>query len=650
MKVKNSKVFVGDFETTVYAGQQDTEVWASAVVELNKNYVLIHHSIEETYEYLTQQNCNVTIYYHNLKFDGAFWLDLLIRKLKYNQAYTIENGNYKTIKWVKDHEMKNNSFKYLVADNGMFYMITIKHGGHYITIKDSYKLLPFSLERIGESFKTKHRKLDMKYEGFRYAGCEITQEEQDYIRNDVLVIKEALEIMYAQGHKKLTIGSCCLHEFRQIMKYDWDLLFPNLKEYEIDEQTYGSPNADSYIRKSYKGGWCYVNPKYQSKVIKGGVTLDVNSLYPSVMSDPNNYYPVGLPHFWVGDRPMRTYGYDDTGTYVGEVYYFIRIKVKFRIKKGYLPFIQVKNSYLYAKNEALTTSNYIDKEGKEHEYLIDENGNKNPCLITLTLSKTDYELFLKHYDVEYMTVMDGCWFNQENTWIFSKYIEKYKKIKMESTGAVRELAKLFLNNLYGKLSTADNSSFKVAYLDEETEAVKYFTVPQFDKKVVYIPCGSAVTSYARRFTIKSAQENYDRFIYADTDSIHCKGTIDDIKNVTIHDTEFNCWKHESTWDIGYFTRQKTYIEHTESGYDIKCAGMPQRCKKLFEHSLSGRYTKEITPELQEELNELSPEAQEFVKKKRTLKDFDIGLKIPDKLIPRRIKGGIVLEKTTFEMR
>ena len=648
MKVrKNDKILVGDFETTVYKGQTKTEVWASALVELNSEDVYVCSSIQETFDYLTQLDCNVLVYYHNLKFDGAFWLDYLIRILKYEQAYT-QDGDYKTIDWVKDYQMKNNSIKYLIADNGMFYSITIKHNNHYINIRDSYKLLPYSAERIANSFNTKHKKLSIDYTGERYAGWNITDEEKEYIKNDVLIIKEALEIMYAQGHTKLTIGSCCLSEFRKgFDKEEYDSLFPNLKEIKLDKEIFGSDNADSYIRKAYKGGWCYVNPKYQSKVINNGCTLDVNSLYPSVMSDPNNLYPVGRPRFWVGDRPLRTYNFDElTGKPLpadAEVYYFIRIKVKFKIKKNYLPFIQVKNSFLYAKNEALTTSNYIDKDGREHEYLLDKDGNRVPCLITLTLTKTDYELFLKHYDIEYLDVLDGCYFGTDTaTNLFYNYISKYKEIKMNSKNAVRESAKLFLNNLYGKLSTADTSSFKVAYVDEETNAIKFFTVPQHNKRVVYIPCGSAVTSYARRFTINAAQENYERFIYADTDSIHCVGNINDIKGVTIHPTEFNCWAHESDWDIGYFTRQKTYIEHTEKGYDIKCAGMPKRCKDLFERSLTG--------DLARDDEDLDDKVREFLSKKRTLKDFDIGLKIPGKLIPKRIEGGIVLEETTFEMR
>ena len=63
-------------------------------------------------------------------------------------------------------------------------------------------------------FGTKHKKLDMEYTGFRYAGCTITDEEKEYIKNDVLVVKEALEIMYQEGHTKLTIGSCCLAEYK----------------------------------------------------------------------------------------------------------------------------------------------------------------------------------------------------------------------------------------------------------------------------------------------------------------------------------------------------------------------------------------------------------------------------------------------------
>ena len=77
---------MGDFETTVYEGQDHTEVWASASVELFTADVQIFHSIGEQFDYFVGLNSNVVCYYHNLKFDGTFWLDYLLVKLKLEQA------------------------------------------------------------------------------------------------------------------------------------------------------------------------------------------------------------------------------------------------------------------------------------------------------------------------------------------------------------------------------------------------------------------------------------------------------------------------------------------------------------------------------------------------------------------------------------
>ena len=48
------RIFVGDFETTVFKGQTFTEVWASAVVELNTEDVHIFHSINDTFNFLSK--------------------------------------------------------------------------------------------------------------------------------------------------------------------------------------------------------------------------------------------------------------------------------------------------------------------------------------------------------------------------------------------------------------------------------------------------------------------------------------------------------------------------------------------------------------------------------------------------------------------
>ena len=52
----------------------------------------------------------------------------------------------------------------------------------------------------------------------------------------------------------------------------------------------------------------------------------------------------------------------------------------------------------------------------------------------------------------------------------------------------------------------------------------------------------------------------------------------------------------------------------------------------------------------EEEQEYTEEQLEFLSTKRTLQDFKIGLIIPGKLMPKRIRGGVVLVDTTYEMR
>lgn len=644
MKIKKYRYFVGDFETTVYEGQRETEVWASASVELFTDNVNIFHSINEQFDYFLSLDTNIIVYYHNLKFDGNFWLSFLLIEKKFKQAYKeYEDGRKE---WLQEKEMLNNTFKYSISDNGQWYSIIIKCKRHIIEIRDSLKLLPFSVKRIGDSFGTKHKKLDMEYEGFRFAGCEITDEEEKYIANDVLVVKEALEIMFNEGHDSLTIGSCCLSEFKKCYdKQDYATLFPDLTLIECDFEKY--PNADKYIRKSYRGGWCYLVKGKEDKIYTQGITLDVNSLYPSMMSsESGNHYPVGNPCFWKGEIPANALKPDR--------YYFVRIKTRFYIKEGKLPFIQIKDNLMYRGSEMLTTSDIYDYETDTYSpYYTDIYGNKVEAKVTLTLTCTDYELIKEHYDLIDCEILDGCWFYTQ-IGIFDEYINHYKAMKQNNKGAKRELAKLFLNNLYGKMASNDNSSFKIAYIKDDL-SLGFDTVTEHNKKSGYIAIGSAITSYARNFTIRTAQKNYygvgqRGFIYADTDSIHCDIPIDQVKGVNIHDKDFCCWKCESYWDKAIFTRQKTYIEHVthedeqqieKPYYNIKCAGMPKRCKDLFEQSISDTEIKE---------EEYTQEELKFVKTKRSLEDFKIGLEVPSKLMPKRIKGGIILKSTTYKMR
>lgn len=388
MKTRNYKYFVGDFETTVYKGQVNTEVWASACVELFTEDVHIFHSIEEQFEYFVSLKSNVICYYHNLKFDGAFWLSYLLVDLGYEQASRITGESANDFEWIPAKDMRNKTVSYSVSNMGQWYRVTVKVNGHMIEFRDSLKLLPFSVKRIGQSFDTKHHKLEMEYKGLRYAGCTITDEEKSYIANDVLVVKEALEIMFTEGHKKLTIGSCCLSEYKKLIGHSaYTDYFPNIYEMSLDKNIYGYSNAGEYVKQAYRGGWCYLAKGKENRIYHNGTTADVNSLYPSMMSsESNNRYPVGLPTFWHGnyipDEALSPYNF-----------YFIRIKTRFYIKENKLPFIQVKNTLMYKTTEMLETSDiYNKKDGKYYDCYVDFDGNLQVATVTMTMTMIDYEL------------------------------------------------------------------------------------------------------------------------------------------------------------------------------------------------------------------------------------------------------------------
>lgn len=655
-RVTFSETYVGDFETTIFENQDYTEVWASALVKIGTENVQIHNRIEDTFNYLISLKKNVLVYYHNLKFDGQFWLSYFLTKTKLKNGYYLNGNTKESVSFYEKDDMPNNSFIYSISHLGQWYSITVKIHNHYIEFRDSLKLLPFSVKKIGESFKTKHQKLTMEYEGVRWAGCEITPEEKEYIANDVLVVKEALEIMYKQGHKQMTIGSCCKKEFKSNWKYhndEFKRLFPDLTLVKLNKEKYGSEDVDEYVRKSYKGGWCYLVKGKEEKIFENGTTADVNSLYPSVMvSESGNKYPYGLPRFWKGNFIPLDAVSDNS-------FYFVRIRTEFQIKPNMLPCIQIKHSPNYLSTEWLETSDIFTKEVtiKGVHYPAKRIRNK----VELTLTEMDFELINKHYDLIDLEILDGCFFNAK-VGLFDNYLNKYKDLKMKSVGALRELAKLFLNNLYGKFSTSRISSFKYAYLKEDG-SVAFKEQTEYNKETFYIPIGTAITSYARNFTIKAAQMNYygvekRGFIYADTDSIHCDLLPEEIKGIEVHETDFLKWKLETNWDKGWFVRQKTYIEHVTAKdlhpidnpyYNIKCAGMSEECKKFYQISMLENVDKWIE-EHKDEYNDMHPFEREYIKTHRTITDFRRGFYSVGKLLPKTIKGGVVLCNTTFEMR
>ena len=124
------KKYAADFETTVFDGQEYTEVWSAAIVEIGAQEVKVFHSISDFFDEIFSDRVNKIIYFHNLKFDGSFIINYLIAGTNMKQAATYdENGN--VISFVKDKEMKSGTFKYMISDLGQWYGIKIKKNNKF---------------------------------------------------------------------------------------------------------------------------------------------------------------------------------------------------------------------------------------------------------------------------------------------------------------------------------------------------------------------------------------------------------------------------------------------------------------------------------------------------------------------------------------
>lgn len=581
--------YTADFETTT--DPNDCRVWAWAICNIY-DYDEIYFG-NDIVSFISKCNelANCDIYFHNLRFDSQFIIWYL---LKTGFKYANKRENPKSL-----------TFTSLINNENQIYEMDIyfdvkfgKNKAFYnkVCIFDSLKKLPFTVKKIAKDFKLPVQKLKLDYLAPREKGHIFTKDEKDYLKNDVLIMAMALRVQFDQKLTKMTIGADALTSYKNIIGEN------KFKDYfpVLDETT------DKELRKAYHGGWTYVNPHFQNKDIGKGKVYDVNSLYPWAMR--YNVYPVGLPEYFMGQyqpdkrRPL----------------YIQRLSCEFKLKPGYLPCIQIKHSLYYSATE----------------YLVESKGN-----VQLTLCDVDLKLFFDHYYVWNIEYIDYWSFKQEDG-IFNKYIDTWYKLKENSTGAIRQLAKLMLNNLYGKFATSPDIIEKKPIL--ENDVVRYVVDEKYTKDGVYIPVGIWCTAYARNKTIRTAQKVYDRFIYADTDSVHLDGDAEPVElKGEIDDKKLGKWANESNFERGRFLKAKSYIEEELVDKEVFDNNKKEKEPDALIYKRGNNYY---------HLNVKCAGMNDAIKQKVTWENFKAGFTENGKLIPKNVKGGVVLQDIEFTIK
>ena len=603
--------WVADFETTTEKRKKQdgsSHVWACGLCEVgNPQNVVVLRTLPEFLEWCEKREENDTVFFHNLRFDGNFIVQYLLR-----HGFTFA---------ATPQEKASKTFTTLISDKNLWYQIEIffeikGKKVNKVTIQDSLKLIPLSVKAIAESFKLpiKKGKIDYAAHDFLPEGAPLSSEEEEYLVHDVQIVEHALNFFHNEGLNKMTIGSCALEEFKKLINKKWfKMYFP-------------PPFYDADVRKAYKGGFTYLNPKFKNKTVGNLVVLDVNSLYPSVMAGAaGEVLPYGTPIFYEGE-------YVEDALYP---LYIQKIKCDFRLKPGKIPTIQIKHSMYYQGNQYLT-----DSDG-EHP--------------TLYLTSVDLKLFLEQYDVFNLEYLSGWKFKGINAGaIFGEYVAKWSEVKIKSkeegNHGMYLISKLLLNSLYGKFGSAVEVTSKEPYIGDDNK-IHFRKSDPIEKEGIYIAMACFITAWSRNKTIRAAQAITDKynaglskiqFVYADTDSLHCVSPDFSLPDLDIHPTKLGAWDHEASAVKGKFLRQKCYMEQhiiSEKDYNKAMAN---------EDAIKEQYIKEGDNYYHIKITVAG--MPESCYKGVTFDNFKIGAKYAGKLKHTTVFGGVVLEDTDFTIK
>lgn len=502
-KFKNYHIIFSDIETII-----ENNIHKPIVVGLidSNDNSYIFNSIDEYMKYIIENLTFIIIYFHNFgRFDSTFILQWVVNNKKL----------------VGDIEV--------IERNNIIYQVKLVKFNIYF--RDSYLLIPLSLDSIGKTFCSKYKKDSFNYSEITNIYYSSNREIiNNLCINDCKVLKEGFQVfsnlIYEEFnivlHEQLTLPSLSFNIFKH--KYY------NPDETPISKNIY---NEDEFIRRSYVGGISEVFIPY----LENGYCYDANSLYPFVMM--NNKFPVGKGKFVKGEDIN-----------INEFIGFIECEVS------------------------------VDKEINFLTYRDSERG-----LITPTgkwVSVYYYKEILKALELGYKIKLIRGFKYEKEEFLFKSFVEEIYEIRKNSTSkSMNSIAKLILNSLYGRfgmkiftqstkfIKSQDIKNIKkdfniknIFYIGNDLYTVSV-TKKSENKKDLYknsvdtetaVQIASTVTSLARIFMYKFKTLEDNKCYYTDTDSIFLQKKLDS----KYLGNELGEFKLEYEINEGFFIAPKVY--------------------------------------------------------------------------------------------
>lgn len=551
--------YYADFETTVdnlNTEQERARVWVWGLIDDLDNFKT-GTTIESFFNYLDLVTFNLDVLFHNLKFDGTFIL------------YYLLEHDFQT----KD-KSKNNFLKTNITSLGQYHLISyINKEGFTINFYDSFKLLPSSISTIGKNLGIEKLQIggDVDdYDRVREIGYLPNNNELKYLKQDIRIAKLGVENLISKYVYKHTTPSISYSILLDTLNFE----LPKIP-IELDE----------LIRPAYLGGWTFLNPKKKGIVFKDVHYYDINSTYPYRMKfEP---LPYELPKSIKKQDFQLAFDNNDKNDF-----YILNFYIKARLKANKFASIQTHKS-LYS------SADYADS--------IDG---------VYTLATPDIMLLRENYHIYKLKINYG-FYSKTKVGLFEKFVDRFMGIKETTEDTFEKvLSKLILNSSYGKFGKNPTNISKIPELDKEGNLRFRYEQETETINEFFLPIAIAITGWARYSIVKTACDNYEEFIYADTDSIHSTKPID---NLQVDQKKLGYWKIDKIYPEAKYLKAKRYMFKSKKGdkfvSDFHVSGLPKN----------------------RELELLS------------FDEFMEGLEIQGKKSSKIIKGGTKIWDTTFKL-
>lgn len=332
-------------------------------------------------------------------------------------------------------------------------------------------------------------------------------------------------------------------------EYVWDgetFSFNEIKQLALEIFKWDKEN-DLIFRKYYNGGYVNVNEKSRGIITNHIIDIDITSSYPTIMSS-DKLLPVGTAY---KNKP--------SGDYVSVVTYVCVENTK--VKNNYPPTLPSRQGF------------------GSIEYLRSVVVGQ-----TFNTTELEYKNAVECYG-DCFKILEQWYFKAMPAYkIFGDYINKFFNLKKEAAKnkdkALKEAMKVLLNGLYGKFGS--KMLVKSKFYDYNLDGFHNFSEELSPK---YLPIAIFITAYARDVLLKPLFNNYNAFLYSDTDSlkfdlVKLGFSEKQIKNkdFVINELEKKLnikIDKEETGDLGFWT-----CDH----YDINFLGMKAKSYMLFDEN------------------------------------------------------------------